>query len=161
MTVKVAITGTLSIPRKSAAELIETRTHAKFADSVTYDVNYLVAGAFDTIKARKAAKIGVSIISEGELMNYIQKGEFPENQKPLRPEFRDPFRVDEIVWREEIRPERLCFLEYSDSQNVVTQRFIRLSCKGLGTNGRNYLGAFDNEGFKTFRADRVLRLEEL
>lgn len=126
-----------------------------------YDVNYLVASAFDTIKARKAAKIGVAIISEAELMNYIQKGEFPENQKPLRPEFHDPFRVDEIVWREEIRPERLCFLEYSDSQNVVTQRFIRLSCKGLGTNGRNYLGAFDNEGFKTFRADRVLRLEEL
>jgi hypothetical protein len=94
-------------------------------------------------------------------MNYIQKGEFPENQKPVHPEFRDPFRVDEITWTEEILPERVCFLEYSDNQNVVTQRYIRLSCKGLGSNGHNYLGAFDNEGFKTFRADRILRLEEL
>ena len=161
MTVKVAITGVLSMPRKSAAELIETRTNARFADSVTYDVNYLVASRFDSNKARKAAKIGVAIISEVDLMNYIQKGEFPENQKPVHPEFRDPFRVDEITWTEEILPERVCFLEYSDNQNVVTQRYIRLSCKGLGSNGHNYLGAFDNEGFKTFRADRILRLEQL
>ena len=55
MTVKVAITGTLSMPRKSAAELIETHTNARFANTVTYDVNYLVASRFDTIKARKAA----------------------------------------------------------------------------------------------------------
>src|ERR1035438_10871848 len=88
MTVKVAITGVLSIPRKSAAELIETRTNARFADSVTYDVNYLVASRFDSNKARKAAKIGVAIISEVDLMNYIQKGEFPENQKPVRSEER-------------------------------------------------------------------------
>ena len=67
------------MPRKSAAELIETHTNAKYADSVTYDVNYLVASRFDTIKARKAAKIGVAVISEAELMDYIQKGAFPEN----------------------------------------------------------------------------------
>ena len=161
MVVKVAITGTLSMPRKSAADIIETRTHAHFADSVTYDVNYLVAERLDTNKARKAAKIGVAVISEAEMMGFIQRGEFPENPKPVRPEFHDPFRVDEIVWTEEIHPERVCFLEYSDNEGVATQRFIRLSCKGRGSNGHNYLGAFDNEGFKTFRADRVLRLEEL
>ena|SRR5450631_423091 len=161
MTVKVAITGTLSMSRKSAAELIETHTNAQFVDSVTYDVNYLVAGRFDTNKARKAAKIGVAIISEAELMDYIQKGTFPENQKPVRPEFHDPFRVDEITWTEEIQPERVCFLEYSDNEGVATQRFIRLCCKGSGSNGHDYLGAFDNERFKTFRTDRVLRLEEL
>jgi hypothetical protein len=161
MTVKVAITGALSIPRKSAAELIEARTNAKFADSVTYDVNYLVAARFDTNKARKAAKIGVAIISEAELMDYIQKGVFPESQKPVRPEFHDPFRVDEIVWTEEIHPERVCFLEYTDDEGVETQRFIRTCCRGRGSNGYDYLGAFDNERFKTFRTDRVLRLEEL
>lgn len=160
MAVKVAITGALSMPRKSAAELIETHTNAKFADSVTYDVNYLVASRFDTIKARKAAKIGVAVISEAELMDYIQKGAFPENQKPLRPEFHNLFRTDEITWTEKIQPERL-FLEYSDNEGVVTQRFIWLCCKGRGSNGHEYLGAFDNETFKTFRTDRVLRLEEL
>jgi hypothetical protein len=159
MTVKVAITGTLSMPRKSAAELIETHTNARFANTVTYDVNYLVASRFDTIKARKAAKIGVAVISESELMDYVQKGAFPENQKPLQPEFHNSFRTDEITWTE-IQPKRL-FLEYSDYGGIVTQRFIWLCCKGRGSNGRGYLGAFDNETFKTFRTDRVLRLEEL
>ncbi len=161
MTVKVAITGTLSIPRKSAAQLIEARTSARFVDGVNYDVNYLVASRFDTNKARRAAKIGVTVISEAEMMDFIQRGEFPENPKPIRPEFHDPFRVEEIVWTEEIQPERICFLEYSDIDGVVTQRFIRLSCKGRGSNGYDYLGAFDNERFKTFRADRILRCEEL
>jgi len=161
MSMKVAITETLSIPRKSAAELIETRTNARFADSVTYDVNYLVASRFDPNKARTAAKMGVAVISESELMDYVQKGEFPENQKPIRPEFHDPFRVDEITWTEEIQPERVCFLEYSDNEGVATQRFIRLCRKGRGSNGHNYLGAFDNDRFKTFRTDRVVRLEEL
>jgi predicted DNA-binding transcriptional regulator YafY len=55
----------------------------------------------------------------------------------------------------------LCFLEYSDNEGAVTQRFIRLSCKGIGSNRHQYLGAFDNERFKTFRADRVLKLEQL
>jgi BRCA1-like protein len=161
MAVRVAITGALSMPRKSAAELIETHTNAKFADSVTYDVNYLVASRFDTNKARKAAKIGVTVISEAELIDFIQKGEFPKSEKPVRPDFHDPFRVDEITWTEEIQPERVCFLEYSDNEGVATQRFVRLCCKGRGSNGHDYLGAFDNERFKTFRTDRVVRLEEL
>jgi hypothetical protein len=95
------------------------------------------------------------------MMDFIEVGEFPENPKPVRPEFHDPFRTDEIVWTEEIQPERLCFLEYSDNEGAVTQRFIRLSCKGIGSNRHQYLGAFDNERFKTFRADRVLKLEQL
>jgi hypothetical protein len=107
------------------------------------------------------ARAIVVVIPEGELMDYLQKGEFPEKQKPVRPEFHDPFRVDEITWTEEIQPERVCFLEYSDKEAVPTQRFIRLCCKGRGSKGHDYLGVFDNERFKTFREDRVVRIEEL
>jgi hypothetical protein len=162
MAVKVSITGTLSMPRKEAVRLIESRTNAHFSPEVTYDVSYLVASRFDTNKARRAAQIGVSVISEAEMMQHIDDGCFPENRKPLRPHSYPPnFRTDEIVWAEEFNPSRLCFLEYSDNEGTVTQRFVRISCKGKGSNDHEYLGAFDNDVFKTFRADRVLKLEKL
>jgi len=160
MAVKISITGTLSMPRKEAVQLIESRTNAQFSRDVTYDVNYLVAARFDTNKAKRAAQIGVTVISEAEMLDCIQKGSFPENGKPLRPDAsHDP--ADDVVWTEEFNPARLCFLEYSDAEGVTSQRFIRLSCKGKGNNGHDYLGAFDDERFKTFRADRVVTLEEL
>jgi hypothetical protein len=161
MSIKVAITGILSLPRNKAVELIQTRTKAQFVNRISYEVNYLVASRFDTEKAKAAAKIGVTVISEAEMMGFIEKGEFPETPKPVRPEWRNPFRDDEILWTEEIQPERRCLLEYSDNEGVITQRLIRLSCKERGSNGYEYLGAFDNERFKTFRADRVVKLVEL
>jgi len=148
------------MPRKEAVQLIESRTNAQFSRDVTYDVNYLVAARFDTNKAKRAVQIGVTVISEGEMLDCVQKGSFPENGKPLRPDV-PHFLGDDIVWTEEFNPARLCFLEYSDAEGEVSQRFIRLSCKGKGGNGYDYLGAFDDERFKTFRADRVLKLEEL
>jgi len=161
MAVKVSITGVLSMPRKAAVQLIE-RTNAHFSAEVTYDVNYLVASRFDTNKAKRASKIGASVISEAEMLDFIAKGFFPENSKPIRPHTYPPnFRDDEIVWTEELSPSRLCFLEYSDNEGTVTQRFVLLARKGKGSNGHEYLGAFDNERFKTFRLDRVLKLEEL
>lgn len=161
MSIKVAITGILALPRNKAVELIETRTSAHFVKRISYEVNYLVASRFDTEKAKAAAKIGLTVISEAEMMGFIEKGEFPENSKPIHPEWHNPFRDDEIVWTEEIQPDRRCLLEYSDNEGVITQRFIRLTCKGRGSNGFEYLGAFDNERFKTFRADRIVKLEEL
>ena len=93
---------------------------------------------------------------------FHKDGFFPENCKPGRPHPNPPsFRTDEIVWAEEFNPSRLCFLEYSDNEGTVTQRFVHLSCRGTGSNHYKYLGAFDIGVFKTFRADRVLRLEEV
>lgn len=162
MTVKVSITGQLSMSRKEAVRLIESRTNACFSAEVSYDVNYLVASRFDTDKAKRAAKIGVSVISEAEMMEFIERGVFPENSKPIQPHTYPPnFRDDEIAWTEELTPLRLCFLEYSDNEGTVTQRFVLVARKGRGSNGYDYLGAFDNERFKTFRWDRVLKLQEL
>jgi len=160
MAVKVSITGTLSMPRRAAVQLIESHTNAQFSPDVTYDVNYLVAARFDTNKAKRAVQIGVTVISEAEMLHCIQNGSFPENSKPLRPDV-PHCPADDVVWIEEYNPARLCFLEYSDAEGVVSQRFIRLSCKGKGGNGYDYLGAFDDERFKTFRADRVVKLEDL
>jgi hypothetical protein len=162
MRVKVAITGTLSQPRREIVRLIEGRTNAEFSPEVTYDTNYLVASRFDTDKARRAAKLGVTVISESEMSECISRGLFPENDKPTRPRTYPPnFRTEEIVWHEEFEPQRLCFLEYSDNEGVRTQRFITLARKGVGSNGHEYLGAFDGDTFKTFRSDRVTKLEVL
>jgi hypothetical protein len=160
--VKVSITGALSLPRKTIVQMIEHSTSATFSPDVTYDVNYLIASRFDTEKAKHAAKIGVTVISENEMFDFIRTGDFPENSKPVRPHTYPPnFRDDEIVWSEEITPPSLCFLEYSDNEGAVTQRFVFLACKGKGSNGKDYWGAFDKERFKTFRVDRVIKLEQI
>ena len=72
--VLVAITGTLSIPRSEAVALIESRTNARFSPEVTYHANYLVAARFDTNKAHRAAALGIVIISEADMLGYIEKG---------------------------------------------------------------------------------------
>jgi hypothetical protein len=92
----IAITGTLSMPRIEAATLIDSTSNARFHSDVTFETNYLVAAIFDSGKARKAAKIGVSIITEAEMMEYIQAGSFPENKTPEKPAHVSNF--PDIVW---------------------------------------------------------------
>jgi hypothetical protein len=162
MRIKVAITGTLSKPRKEIAALINACSNAEWVASVTYDTNYLVASRFDTGKAKHAAQIGVTVITESEMMEYIHGGSFPPNQRPTRPPQRMPdFKTDEIVWTETYDPKPFRLLEYCDNGGVITERFVFLAGKGVGSNGHEYLGAFDGEKFKTFRADRVRKIEEL
>ena len=160
MPIKVAITGTLSKPRKEIVRLIEDRSNAQFSEDVTYDTNYLVAARFDTNKAKRAAEIGVTVISESEMMVFIEGGVFPENQTHMRPTHIPDVKTDEITWEERFTPE-LCFLEYCDNEGQVTQRFVHLVCKGTGSNGHKYLGAYDSERFKTFRIDRIQKIQEL
>ena len=81
----VAITGTLSLPRKEAAALIDSTSNARFYPDVSYQTNYLVAALFNSGKARKAAQIGVRIIAESEMFEYIEAGRFPETSTPTRP----------------------------------------------------------------------------
>src|SRR5712671_1521534 len=84
-TVLVAITGTLSMARSEAVALIESRTNARFSPDVTYHTNYLVAARFDTNKAHRAAALGIVIISETDMLGYVEKGLFPATRLSDRP----------------------------------------------------------------------------
>jgi hypothetical protein len=158
---KVAITGTLSMPRSEAAKLIESRTNAKFSPNVTYETNYLVAARFDTNKSRKAAEIGVTVISEQDMMEYIERGAFPDNKLPDRPKHIYVNNFPEVKWQETYHPERLVLMEYQDAEGVVTLRYVALTCKGIGSNEAEYLGGYDVERFKIFRVERILSLEHV
>jgi hypothetical protein len=81
----VAIIGTLSVPRKEAAALIDSASNARFHPDVSYQTSYLVAALFNSGKARKAAQIDVTIITEAEMMEYVKAGRFAETSTPTRP----------------------------------------------------------------------------
>jgi hypothetical protein len=156
---RVAITGTLSMPRKEAAALIDSTSNARFHPEVTCDTNYLVAALFDTGKARKAAKLGVTIISEAEMMQYIQAGAFPENKTPTKPPRVSNF--PDISWTKRHSPGLPCYIEYEDNEALFTQQYVHVTCEGRGSNGNDYVGAYDREWFKTFRRDRLRKIEPI
>jgi len=158
-TVKVAITGPLSIKRAVAIRLLEEKTKARFSPSVSWDTSYLVASRFDTEKAHRAARLGTIIISESEMMAFIASGRFPE--APTLALRRAPPNLPHIFWSYEADPEKAFYMRYRDRDGALSDRF--LFCLQLGTSredGAEYLGGFDVERFKTFRADRVLMLAE-
>lgn len=155
----VAITGTLSVPRKEAAALIDSTSNARFHPDVTYDTNYLVAAVFDSGKARKAAKLGVSIITESEMMEYVHAGRFPENSSPHRPPHVNNF--PEIIWSKKFSPPAPYYVEYEERDGIISQRFISVTCEGRASNGNDYVGAYDGEWFKTFRRDRFRRIQPI
>lgn len=158
---KIAITGTLSMPRNEAVKLIESRTNATFSPSVTYETNYLVAARFDTNKARKAAEIGVTVISERDMLEFIEAGAFPQNKLPDRPTHIHRSNFPEITWHELYDPEHIVLLEYQDADGASSLRYVAVACKGIGSNGVEYLGGYDAERFKTFRVDRILSVEQI
>lgn len=155
----VAITGTLSVPRKNAAALIDSTANARFHPDVSYQTNYLVAARFDSGKARKAAQIGVRIITESEMMEYVNAGRFPETNTPTRPPHVNNF--PEIEWSVKHTPGLPYYLEYEGSDGAITPRYVLVVCEGRGNNGQDYVGAFDGEWFKTFRRDRLRAFQRL
>jgi hypothetical protein len=155
----VAITGTLSVPRKEAAALIDSTSNARFHPDVSYQTNYLVAARFNSGKARKAAQIGVTIITEVELMEYVKAGRFPETNAPTRPPHVSNF--PEIDWLVKHSPGLPYYLEYEGSDGVITPRYVMVVSEGRGDNGQDYIGAFDGEWFKTFRRDRFRTFQRL
>jgi hypothetical protein len=126
---------------------------------VSYQTNYLVAGRFDSGKARKAAEIGVAIISEAEMMAYVNAGRFTENDTPTRPPHINNF--PNVRWTKEHWPGLPYYIEYESSYGVVTPRYVLVTCEGRGDNGQDYVGAFDGDWFKTFRRDRMRKYERL
>jgi hypothetical protein len=147
------------MPRKEAAALIDSTANARFYPEVTFETNYLVAAIFDSGKARKAAKIGVSIINEAEMMECVKIGRFPDNKTPQRPPHVNNF--PEIVWSKKFSPAVTYYVEYEEGNGVVTQRYISVTCEGRATNGNDYVGAYDGEWFKTFRRDRFRRIQPI
>jgi hypothetical protein len=76
--VKVAITGSLSMPREEAIRLIEGKTNAAYSKSASWDTSYLVATRTDAGKAASAAKRGIMVIDEHQMIEFIECGEFPQ-----------------------------------------------------------------------------------
>ena len=72
------------------------------------------------------------------------------------------FRQADIRWSDQ-HPRGLPYrLEYYDRFGEVTEREILLvSHSGVHANGHEYIGAIDGGKFKTFRKDRVIRLERM
>ena len=64
------LTGTLSIPREEAAEMIRAKG-GKVSGSVSAKTTYLLAGEEAGSKLEKANKLGVKILNEGEFKNLI------------------------------------------------------------------------------------------
>jgi hypothetical protein len=159
--VRVAITGTLSIPRKRVAELINQTSNGEFVESVTYETHYLVSAITTSKKVRKAADIGTSVIGEAELMRYISEGIFPETRLPERPDH--PGGFPEIFWVEKFPGGRLFLLDYVDRNGEISIRTILATATGytLGSEDQRWIGGYDGPNFKTWRQDRIVNLQEI
>jgi DNA ligase (NAD+) len=68
------LTGTLSIPREEAAELIRTKG-GKVSGSVSAKTTYLLAGEEAGSKLEKAQKLGVKVLNEVEFRKMVDGGE--------------------------------------------------------------------------------------
>lgn len=152
--VKVAITGTLSMPRSEAVRLLEEKTNAVFSKSVSWDTSYLVAARFDTEKARRAAALGTVVITEKELQEFLSAGAFPA--VPSLSKRKPPSNLPEIIWTKMADPDSVYLLRYTDRDGVATERLIDSAYLAVSADGSaEWLGAYDIERFKTFRLDRI------
>jgi hypothetical protein len=157
--VSVAITGKLSVPRAEAARLINASKNAQFVDSVTYHTDYLVSALDDSQKARKARQIGVKVLTECQLFEYLKAGSFPRTQaheyvRPAPPPF-------EVEWTEKFPAARRVLIKYRNAQQQYTERVADVFAIGTSRSGSVYLSVLDGEGLKTFRADRIIEMVEV
>ncbi len=184
MRVRVAITGTLSRPRKEIAHLIETKTNAVLTEEVNQDTDYLVASRTGTDKARAAAEAAIPVISEQQLMCYIEAGHIPPRLSYRATELRNPSEWDAfyrkvsvllpftpmssmefgesgIQWTHELKPAVRVLLDYEDFEGIRTRRVVVVERKGRSTATAKYWGAYDGSRLKTFREDRIVDFELL
>jgi hypothetical protein len=72
------------------------------------------------------------------------------------------FRQTDIVWNDKYPKGVPYRLEYCDRHGEVTERDVLLiSHSGTHPSGHEYIGAIQGGVFKTFRKDRVIRLERV
>lgn len=67
---RFALTGSLSMPRSQAKQMLEARG-AAVSDSLSHHTDYLVAGAGAGSKLQKAQKLGIAVLDEQQLLNMI------------------------------------------------------------------------------------------
>jgi hypothetical protein len=161
--VYVAITGTLSRPRREVVSLIESKTNARFCDGVAYHTNYLVASRFDTNKAKRAAKLGVIVIGEKELTAYVEQGHFPATPLAVKPPSNwRPIDLDALEYEsiEDFAPPHACYLKYRNAAGEESERFI-LAVERVRQGTHEYIAGYDHECCKTFRTDRIVQMEDL
>ena len=179
MKVRIAITGTLSKPRGQIIELIETRTNAVYDSKVAAWTDYLVASRKDSAKAQAATERGVLVLTEAELLAYIEAGHIPPRLAYPRAEMRNPEEakaffqkvslllsfvpVDalhagewDITWSEVLNPPRTVVLDYEGFDGARSHRTAVISQRGKRSDGAVYWGITDSEGFKMFREDRIV-----
>jgi hypothetical protein len=178
MKVRVAITGTLSRPRKEIIQLIQTKTNAVYHSSVDPTTDYLVASRRDTAKAQAASECGVEVLTEAELFGYIEAGHIPPRLAYRQADLRNPEESKaflqkitrllpfvpaepkrgewDIVWSEILDPSLTVALEYEDFDGTHSERTATVSQRGKRPDGTLYWGATDDERFKTFREDRIV-----
>jgi len=157
----VAITGTLRDPRAQIVIKINSTKNARFVEGVLLDTDFLVAARGDTAKARAAAQNGTIVLTEQQLCEYLKSGEFPHHERKYT---HGGFNFDEsaIVWEETYHPAVPCRLEYADGAGEYSERTIEvLHPSGKHPNGNKYLAAYEAGQIKTFRKDRILKLERL
>jgi len=141
------------------AEKIDASSNGRFVKSVTLDTHYLVATKFDSFKAKKAARLGTTVISEQDLLGYLGSGVFPETALPEKPVHQNHF--PEIEWSKIYDPARTYLLTYIDALGNGSIRRIVATAEGntVGNPSVRWLAAYDGEGFKTWRFDRIKELE--
>lgn len=152
----------IGFTRKEAKAVIEG-LDAEFSTTVTYDTNYLVAADLATGKAKKAAQIGVEVITEAEFEYFIDAGAFPENRVPDKPQTDWVNNFPDLDWQEfPSSAARVLNIEYQDADGVVTTRKVRplataeyVTKRGLKV---EYLKGVDltTSSLKWFRFDRIL-----
>lgn len=165
--IEVVVTGTLEgMTRKEAGEVIEG-LGAKFSKRVTYETNYLVATKLDSIKALRARELGVEVISQSEFQDFVDAGNFPENDKPEKRErnYTNNFPVLRWAKVDDGEPK---LLEYFDADGVITTRIVKFVASAVHVNSkgasREYWLAADMDDAgrqKTFRGDRIHSVRSL
>lgn len=92
-------------------------------------------------------------------MQYIKTGQFTENDTPTKPPHVNNF--PDIMWAKRHSPALAHYIEYEGNDGVITQRYVLVVSEGRGSNGNDYIGAYDGDWFKTFRRDRLRKYERL
>ncbi len=72
--VTFCITGPLKMRRVDVIQEVQNKTNARWLSGVSKNTDYLVS---DTVKAKNAKKFGTKVISEAQLLAFINKGKFP------------------------------------------------------------------------------------
>lgn len=93
------------------------------------------------------------VISETSKTDSGQTSEYPlEN---------NGFSHAQIAWEDTQTPPLWHNIQYADRHGEYSERRVAVKhFKGTHANGNEYLGAFENGKFKSFRRDRIISIEQ-